>query len=72
MWQVASCRQVFPCGADLLPPLVLTRWGAALVKTSTVNVIICPENAREFPEVLPVLVLHFGSISAPHYCTRTF
>ena len=43
--------------------LVLTRWGAAPVKTST------DKNTREFPKVM---VLTFGDICALQYCTGNF
>ena len=53
-----------------LPLLVLTRRGAAPVKTSTGNNFPrVPGNAQK---LLPVLVLNFGEISAPQYFTGNF
>ena len=55
---------------NFTPLLVLTRRGAAPVKTSTGN------NFLEIPEIsptlLPVLVLNSGGVSAPQYCTGNF
>ena len=54
-----------------LPLLVLTRRGAAPVKTNAGNKFPrkMPENSEN---VLPVLVLNFGYIFALQYCTGNF
>ena len=53
----------------MLPLLVLTRRIAAQVKTSTGNNFL---DVREFPELVPVLVLNFGDVPALQYCTGNF
>ena len=58
-------------GSHFVPVLVLTHWGAALVKANTGN-IVSLESTSEFPGSITGTGAKVGEISDFQYCTGNY